>query len=127
MKIALYKILKFPTFLTEASDKKLSTQTNYKIFILRQSIENHIKFYNENLQKIISSYALYDENGQFQKNAENGILISKDSIEECSQKIQELNNCLIELPEIYFSLIEFEEVKFTLEGFEAIFPFIKEE
>ena len=126
MEIAIYKILKFPTFLAEVANEKLSARTNYKIFMLRQSIENHIRFYNENLQKIIQSYALYDEDGQFQKNSENGILISKDSIEECSQKMSELNNCLVELPEIYFSLTEFNEIKFTLEGFEAIFPFIKE-
>lgn len=126
MKIVLSQILKFSTFLKECSNKEFNIQTAYKIFKIRQKTEETIKFYDESLQRIISNYAMYDENGQMKKNAENGVLISKDKIEECTKKVQELNDCLIDFPEISFQLKDFEDIKISLEALDAIFPFIKE-
>jgi hypothetical protein len=36
------------------------------------------------------------------RSEENGVLISKEKIEECTKKVQELNDCLIDFPEISF-------------------------
>lgn len=126
MKVVLYQILKFPNFLKEVSDKKLGIQTTYKIFKLNKSVEEHIKFYDENLKKIIDTYAMYDEQGQLQRDEKNGILISKDNIDICTKKIQELNECLVDIPEIYFYINEFDGIKLSLEALEPIFPLIIE-
>ena len=126
MKIALCQILKFPSFLREVSDDKLEIQTAYKIFKLNKSVEEHIRFYDENLKKIIDTYAMYDEQGQLKRDEKNGILISKDNIDICTKKIQELNECLVDIPEIYFYINEFDGIKLSLEALEPIFPLIVE-
>ena len=127
MKIVLSQVLKFPFFLRECSNKEFSIQTAYKIFKIRQKTEEATKFYDENLQKIIRDYAVYDENGEMKRSEENGVLISKEKIEECTKKVQELNDCLIDFPEISFQLNDFEGIKISLEALEAIFPFIEEQ
>lgn len=126
MKIAMCQVLKIPTFLKEFSNKEFSIQTAYKFFKIQQKTEETIKFYDENLQKIIYNYAMYDEKGQIRRNSENGILISKDKIEECTAKIQELNEYLVDFPDIYFELEEFKDVKINLEALDIISPFLKE-
>lgn len=127
MKIVLSQVLKFPFFLRECSNKEFSIQTAYKIFKIRQKTEEATKFYDENLQKIIRDYAIYDENGEIKRSEENGVLISKEKFEECTKKVQELNDCLIDFPETSFQLNDFDGIKISLEALEAIFPFIEEQ
>jgi hypothetical protein len=87
MKIVLSQVLNFPVFFNEISNKKLHVKTLYKIFQLKQKTEETIKFYQENLEQIISEYAIRDEKGNPKKDSENSILISKDQIDECTQRI----------------------------------------
>lgn len=125
MKVALSQVLKLPKFFEELSEKKLSVQILYNIFKLKQKAEEAIEFYQENIKKIISDCAIYDENGCQKIDEEGRVLISKNHVDECTKRIQELMECLVEFPDISFDIKDFDSVILTLEGFEAILPFIK--
>lgn len=110
------------------SNKKLSIQTMYKFSRFFNQLEQEIKFFNETLEAIIKEYGQKDENGEFIYTADKqGIKIREDKFNECTAKINELNNLEVHLeykPE--FTLEELENLDLNLTDMNILIPYIKE-
>ena len=105
----------------------LSINTLYKLSRLKKEIDFHLLFYKDNLLKIIEEYGERDDEGKLLKTDDDyGILIKKEKIAICQDKVNDLLNLQIEIPDLFFSLEEFENIEMTLEDFQVLSSFIKE-
>ena len=78
-------------FLFEAKSKlHFSIETQYKIIKLKKIISNEIEIYNEQI-KSLEIYFEKDINGKI-ITTDNGIKIKSEYVEECSEKIYNLDN-----------------------------------
>lgn len=101
----LYKHLK---------DQPLTIKLAYKLNKLHNKVSGEIVFYEETLQKYLTKYAQYNEDGSIAQNSDKtGILIQSEYLQECHEKINELLSIEIEITDITFSLNELEELKIT--------------
>lgn len=101
----LYKRLK---------DRPLAIKLAYKLNKLHNKISGEIIFYEETLQKYLTKYAQYNEDGSIAQNSDKtGILIQSEYLKECYEKINELLSIEIGITEIVFTLDELDELKIT--------------
>lgn len=109
-------------------DKKLPIKTSYKFTRFFAQLENESKFFNETLQKIIDEYGQRDENGEFILTSDKqGVKIKEDKLDECMNKIDELNNVEVHLEyEPVFSLDELEGLDLEMKYINLLMPYISE-
>lgn len=109
-------------------DEKIPIKTAYKFNKLISILEKELKFYNEELAKIIEQYAEKDENGNpVISEDKTSIQIRKDKINECQEKTEELGNIQFEIEKIFFTIEELNNIKLTILEMRNLMPFIKEE
>lgn len=74
----------------------------YKLSTLIDTIQKHRKFYDTSLQKIADDFGQRDDNNNLIQDENGGVKIKPDKIDECNQKILELDSVEIsdELPEL---------------------------
>lgn len=108
-------------------DNQYPIKTTYKLMKLARAVAKELEFYNSKLRDYINEYSLKDESGNLQKGeSDSEILIDPARLEECQQKIQELNELEVELPDITFSLEELEGANFSISDLQVFSPFIAE-
>ena len=121
------QVLGLQDLYTKFKDKNLPTITNYKLLKLLRSIEVEIDFYKENFTKLLETYGLRDENGNYVKTQDqNGFMVIPDKAAEFQQKFLELLNLDVEIQEVEFALSEFDGANLSLDDLNILFPFIKE-
>ena len=123
----LYELLEARTVINKNIDqtKSISAPLAYKIMKLIKSTQNDCDFYQEKFNAILTEYGEKDDNGQLiQEN--NGIKIQDGKMEECTSKVNELNNTEIELPKIKFTLEELKPYNFSVIDMAKIDEFIQE-
>ena len=111
--------------LSSIKDKQFSIQTQYKFLKINKIIRDELGVVEEQRRMILDSYAELDEKGHLILGPDGGIKIKDECIEECAQKMIELNGLEIQIPDIYFSLDELEPIGLTLGQLELLEPFIK--
>ena len=123
----LYELLEARTVINKNIDQteSISAPLAYKIMKLIKSTQNDCDFYQEKFNAILTEYGEKDDNGQLiQEN--NGIKIQDGKMEECTSKVNELNNTEIELPKIKFTLEELKPYNFSVIDMAKIDEFIQE-
>lgn len=111
--------------LSSIKDKQFPVQTQYKFLKINKIIRDELGVVEEQRRMILDSYAELDEKGRLILGPDGGIKIKNEYIEECAQKMVELNGLEIQMPDIYFSLDELEPIGLTLGQLELLEPFIK--
>ena len=123
----LYELLEARTVINKNIDqtKSISAALAYKIMKLMKNTQNDCDFYQEKFNAILTEYGEKDDNGQLiQEN--NGIKIQDGKMEECTSKVNELNNTEIELPKIKFTLEELKPYNFSVIDMAKIDELIQE-
>lgn len=123
----LYELLEARTVINKNIDQteSISAPLAYKIMKLMKNTQNDCDFYQEKFNAILTEYGEKDDNGQLiQEN--NGIKIQDGKMEECTSKVNELNNTEIELPKIKFTLEELEPYNFSVIDMAKIDELIQE-
>lgn len=118
------KLPQFEQLLFKIKTKNFSIQTQYKFLKINKIVKEETDLFDEQMRYLICNYAERDENGNpILEN--NSIKIKQEYVEECFEKIKEINNMTIQFPDIYFSLDELEPLELTLEELELLEPMIK--
>lgn len=123
----LYELLEARTVINKNIDQteSISAPLAYKIMKLMKNTQNDCDFYQEKFNAILTEYGEKDDNGQLiQEN--NGIKIQDGKMEECTSKVNELNNTEIELPKIKFTLEELRPYNFSVIDMAKIDELIQE-
>lgn len=123
----LYELLEARTVINKNIDQteSISASLAYKIMKLMKNTQNDCDFYQEKFNAILTEYGEKDDNGQLiQEN--NGIKIQDGKMEECTSKVNELNNTEIELPKIKFTLEELKPYNFSVIDMAKIDELIQE-
>ena len=123
----LYELLEARTVINKNIDqtKSISAALAYKIMKLMKNTQNDCDFYQEKFNAILNEYGEKDDDGQLvQEN--NGIKIQDGKMEECTSKVNELNNTEIELPKIKFTLEELKPYNFSVIDMAKIDELIQE-
>lgn len=123
----LYELLEARTVINKNIDQteSISAPLAYKIMKLMKNTQNDCDFYQEKFNAILTEYGEKDNNGQLiQEN--NGIKIQDGKMEECTSKVNELNNTEIELPKIKFTLEELRPYNFSVIDMAKIDELIQE-
>ena len=123
----LYELLEARTVINKNIDqtKSISAPLAYKIMKLMKNTQNDCDFYQEKFNAILAEYGEKDDDGQLiQEN--NGIKIQDGKMEECTSKVNELNNTEIELPKIKFTLEELKPYNFSVIDMAKIDELIQE-
>ena len=106
---------------------KLPFKTAYKFAKLGEVIESELKFFQEKMQEIITTYSEKDENGHPVLTEDGAsIKIQESKVAECQQEINELNNVEADIHDIYFTIEELESLSLTTQQVYALMPLIKE-
>lgn len=118
-------ILNLLNFIASIKDRNFSIQTQYKFLKIKNVVEEEEKIIIEQKLDLIQKYADTDEDGNIITSEDGGIKIKQEYVQECQNKINEMNSIQIQLPDIYFSLDELESLNLTLGELELLEPFIK--
>jgi len=94
-------------------DKKISPVLAYKIMKFMKAAETEVAFYDKSLLEITEKYGERDECGEL-KTENNRVFIKEDAIEECNEKVQELQAMEVELSPIKFTLEELAQLEFSV-------------
>ena len=111
--------------LERLADKKFDIKLQYKLIKIKKAIQEESEIYQEQIFKNCSPYFEIGENGQPKVNPAGGLKIRDDSIQECNQILNELNNIDVQIPDIYLSIDELEPLDLTLGELEILMPFIQ--
>ena len=127
MFVKLIEVISITQLYENLKGLSLPIKTLYKLNCLKKESDFHLIFYNDNLLKIIEEYAERDDNGELKRSIDGSeILINKEKVRQCQDRINELLNLDIEIPDTFFSIEEFNNIEMTLEEFQGLLPFIKE-
>lgn len=127
MIIKMQKILNLRDLYSKIKTQSLPISVTYKISKLFTAVQSEADFYGTQLDSIIATYGLKDDNGEYVLTEnKDGVQIRKEDIPEVEKKLQELWNIDVELPDIKFTLEELEKVTLSVEEFNNLLPFIDE-
>ena len=124
----LYELLQARTVINKNIDQtqSISAALAYKIMKLIKSTQNDCDFYQEKFNAILNEYGEKDEKGNLiQENG--GVKIIEGKMDECSKKIKELNETIIELPNIKFTLDDLAPYSFSVADMAQLDELIKED
>lgn len=126
MKLKISQITKFSLFYDEIKNHKISFKTAYKLSTIQNEVASRIAFYQEQFQKIVQEYGLFDDNGNIIPTEDGqGVKLRPGTEAECYEKVGELDNLEIELNVPELNIDEFEGVEISPDKIEAILPFLK--
>lgn len=110
----IYEALAYQNLYARLKNEPLNIKLAYKLNKLNYKIIQEATFYEESLHKIISEYGQRNKDGSFVANeAGTGILIQPEHLDDCHEKVQELQNFEFEINDIKFNLDELCELKIT--------------
>lgn len=125
MKIKATTGIAFLDFYKKEKETKIPFSTGYKLKKIFDQITKELEFYYTSLQQIIETYTEKDTAGNIK--VENGnYIIQKDKIQECNEKLAELDQIELEVSDTTFTAEELINFEVTIETMEALAPFIKE-
>lgn len=114
--------------LTKHVDDKLPVFTAYKLMKLLKSLEDDVNFYREKMSEIIDNYTEKDPNGKTLQSKSGGVIIQNGKVEECNNKIKELEEMQVESNgEIKFTLEELTPINFSVNELLSLEPYIAEQ
>ena len=108
-------------------DAKMPPAVAYKIMKLVRSAETEEAFYQKEIQKIIEQYGMRNDDGSFVKTKDGGIHLIKETLDECNEKLRDLEDLDVDAPEIKFSLDELSCISMTVREMSAISEFISDQ
>ena len=87
----------------EIKNEKMPIRTAFKLNTLASKVQTEADFYKNQITNIISEYSEKDEYGN-PKSPDGGqtITIQKDKVQECNEKIKELDELEIEIKERFY-------------------------
>lgn len=129
MKLILISITDMYRTIQILSNQKLPLKGAFRLNQIANAIKPHNEFYAEKFGKIIEQYAKRDENGQPQLDAtKTNVLIQEDKIQECSEKLNELNNLEVELSDnLYITLNDLGDIECSVQDLQGLTPVLREE
>lgn len=125
MKITLKDVNAFNKMYPKLADKPLPLPVAYKLAKLYKVLSSDIEFFNSKMSDYIKHYAMKDEQGKLIFSPDGtGIKIAPENVDECNQKIHELEEMDVQAPNCTFSLDEFGNISFTPNEISVLLPFI---
>lgn len=120
----IYQLLSLPALYNSISDKNLPFALAYKLSKLATQVNEELKFYQENLTKIIEEYG-EKENGELIYLSNGDIKIQEGKAEECHARIEELQNVEVDI-KVTFTPNELEPLEMSIKDLQALMPLINE-
>lgn len=104
----------------------LPLKAAYKLNKIRKAVDKEADFYAEKFQEIVDTYARKNENGELIFSEDNEqILIQPDKIEECNQKLTELQNLETQIENYGLKIDDFgDDIQCTPDELEILMPFL---
>ena len=129
MKVTLSDIVNFNNSIQSFLSKKIPLQGAFKLNQIIKSTSDSYSFYTEKLNEIIMKYSEKDEQNipKFDESGQN-ILIQKDYIQECKDKLNELLNIEVDIDDKNtISLKDLGNLDCTIQELQGLSPFLREE
>lgn len=126
MKLTYSQALSFKRFAKTIEQHKFPLRTAFRISVIRRGVETNLAFYFEELQKLLSEYAIKDANGNFETDEQGNYKIVPDKIPECNEKITDLLNFEFEIEASKLALEDLESLELSVDEIASIYPFIEE-
>ena len=123
----ILKLISAKRALTNYLDDKMPPALAYKIMKLVRAAESEEAFYKKELQKLIEQYGKRNDDGSLVATDDGNILLSEDTLQECRQKVDELEALDVDAPNISFTLDELSCVSMTVREMDAISAFISDD
>ena len=120
----LYQILNLPHVYETILEKNLPFSLAYKLNKLAEAVNKELEFYRNSMAKLVDEYA-EKENGQPVLLENGDIKIIPEKINECQQRINELQNVEITI-DVSFTPEELEPLEMSIKDLQNLMPFIKE-
>lgn len=96
--LKLKDVLALHTTLVKIEDAPLSIEAAYGLALMKDDVQKHYEFYNEQWQKIMSKYADKDESGEIIFNDNYEFTVGKDHADEFRKDSEDLINLEVKLP-----------------------------
>lgn len=129
MIVKMANLIAFNEFYSNMLEKKLPLKVLYPLKKTQKKVAEEFSVCQECLQSIIAEYGEKDENGNFVlTESQTGICIKQDKIQECQEKIIELEMTEIEISDEYLiPLFDFDKMtEMTVAQFDMIAVFFKD-
>ena len=127
MKITLGKLMDIRNSLDKIQNHtRIKLRTSYEIANFLYQTENSANFYVENFQQIVSTYGARDENNNLLNNGYS-VTIKEECLEECEEKVVELNKIEVEIPSLSIYLYDFENEYIDISILRPLLPYILKE
>lgn len=123
----ILKLISAKRALVNYLDDKMPPALAYKIMKLVRAAESEEAFYQKELQKLIEQYGKRNDDGSLVATDDGNILLSEDTLQECRQKVDELEALDVDAPNISFTLDELSCVSMTVREMDAISAFISDD
>ena len=119
----LSQVLELRSLFIQLKSIKLPIRASYQIAKFLQKTETDLKFYQEEYQAIIETYASRDENGNKLTAENGGIKVDPTKADECVAKMNELNNTEIENYELKLYNSDFSNIELSIDQVSNLIPF----
>lgn len=127
MKITLGKLMDIRNSLDKIQNHtRIKLRTSYEIANFLYQTENSANFYIENFQQIVSTYGARDENNNLLSDGYS-VTIKEEHLEECEEKVMELNKIEVEIPSLSIYLYDFENEYIDISILRPLLPYILKE
>lgn len=127
MKVKMYQILGFNKVVDSLASQKLPLQLAYKLAKFKSGVSSEVEFYQQRVKQCIELYAERDENDKIIFVDEGkSVKLQPDKVDECNNKIRELEEMDVDVPNIKLTLAEFGAVEISLPEMECLLPFLTE-
>lgn len=123
----ILKLISAKRALSNYLDDKMPPALAYKIMKLVRAAESEEAFYQKELQKLIEQYGKRNDDGSLVATEDGNILLSEDTLQECRQKVDELEALDVDAPNISFTLDELSCVSMTVREMDAISALISDD
>lgn len=104
MKLTIRKILNDTNSLVAISQKQLPVKVSYAIAKNIKKLENELKIYNEEREKLIDKYCIKDDEGKNVIDENNNLKIANEHLEAWNKEINELMDIEVDIDIHKFNL-----------------------
>lgn len=123
----IIKIINAKRAFSNYLDAKMPPIVAYKIMRIVRAAEDEEAFYQKELQKLIEQYGRRNNDGSLAATNDGNFLLSEDTLQECRQKVDELEALDVDAPNISFTLDELSCISMTVREMDAISAFISDD
>lgn len=126
MKLKISEALKIEEVYNTIKTQMAPVSVSYKLSKIHNELNSGLKFYQEELKKIIDEYSQKDENGDYVYSEDKqSILIQDCFIDICNKKINDLSNFEIDFTQS-FTIQELATFSLTVDQINSLYPIIVE-